>query len=77
MENFCGILYCFAVNVIGLHKIYNVDYKVEWETVVYNAYSGGARVFAARGKRLCCRPSSQIGSKKLSHPLWSTGWAKL
>jgi len=24
--------------------------------------SGGARVFAARGKRLCCRPANQIGS---------------
>jgi len=23
--------------------------------------SGGARVCAARGKRLCCRPASQIG----------------
>ena len=24
--------------------------------------SGGARVFAARGERLCCRPTNQIGS---------------
>ena len=36
---------------------------------VSGVISGGARVFAARGKRLCCGPSSQIGTKKPSLPL--------
>jgi len=47
---------------LGLHSTANVSIASYSRMATGVPCSGGARVFAARGKRLCCRPANQITS---------------
>jgi len=49
MLNMLGLLSIFSVFIHSLHML-----------LVYFAFNGGARVFDARGKRLCRRPQGRF-----------------
>ena len=71
----------FVINSSIVHRLFTVTPTLVFRRHVVIVSScvlqlrlvnGGAMVFAARGKRLCCRPANQISSAIMG--VWTNPW---